>query len=242
LTEIVGQLHGTSLNVESPLFLRPSLQAPTAEKGHDVGGGIEDVDLDLEQEVVSSQAGDSGAEDFIAAEEIAIDRESDRVIEEVPSVPDSSDEVELSLQMEGSGEETAAEIKPGKKSAGSDKVQPLAAESSTQALGAKEEQADKTGLNFEGLDLSDLSPVEGQEKEGGESGANEEGPLDLWTLDTSGADDLADLFDDLLPQDKTPKQAPAADEQPAAVEGEGGDPVESAIAAEDQPEKDDSKK
>jgi len=238
LTEIVGQVHGTSLKVESPLFLRPALKVPAAEETFDVAGGIEDVDVGLE--VDSSQAADAGAEDFFAAEEIALDREPDQAMKEAPSTAGLPDEVELRLQMEGDAKETAAEIKPETKSAGRDEVQPHAAESSAPAAEVEEGQAVQTGLNFEGIDLSDLSPAENRETEGGESGNNdEERPLDLWSLDTSGDNDLADLFDELLPPGKTQAQAPAANEQAAAKGGGGGHPAESATATDVQLEKDD---
>lgn len=221
LTEIVGQLHGTSFKVESPSFLESALKTPAAEEAFvEVSGGTEDVSLGLDQEVDLSPVGETGAAETYTAEKNALDREPDKAKEEpLPgaAVPDA---VDLKLQMEGVAEDKGEDIKP-------------AAEKPGPAVEAVEEQTGKTNLNFDGLDLSDLSPADNPDMEGEEA---EESPLDLWSLDTSGEDDLADLFDDLLPTGKTQKQAPAADEQAAA---EGID-AESATAADDQPEKDDS--
>jgi hypothetical protein len=244
LTEIVNQLHGTSLKVESPSFLGPALEAKVAEEANAVTGATEDGDLGLAQEADLSQPADTGTEDIFAAEEAAPDREPEQAKESPPPAPAQADEVELKLQMEGAAEEAAEEISLETEPAGGDEVMPPVAESSAPAAEgsppvaeATAEQSETTGLNFEGLDLSDLSPAEDMEMEGGESGVKEESPLDLWSLDTSGDDDLADLFDDLLPSDKTPKEATAADDEPAEEEEEGGD---SAAAADEQTEKDGS--
>ena len=240
LTEIVGRLHGTSLKAESPFFLGSALQTPAAEETIEVSGGTEDIGLGMDQEADFAQAAETGAAEPSAAEEIALDREADKAKKTEPAptaaVPDKD---ESKLQMERAAEETDEKIKPETKSAAGDEPLQPAGEEPGPAGKAVEEQAGRTGLNFEGLDLSDLSPAEVPGREGDESG-NGERPLDLWSLDTSGDDDLADLFDDLIPAGKAKKQAPATDEQAAAEGTEGGGPAETATGADDQPEKDDS--
>jgi hypothetical protein len=249
LTEIVGQLHGTSQKAESPLFLGPALKAAAEKETFTVSDGAEDTGPGLDREVDFSQAADTGAEDVLAAEEISLDREPDQAKEVEPPAAVLPDEVDLKLEMEGAEEETTQEATVETELSVSDEVQTppptagpapaQAAEMPAQVAEAEEEQTASTGLNFEGLDLSDLSPADDQEMEGGASGADEESPLDLWSLDTSGEDDLADLFDDLLPSGKPSEQTTAADDQPEAEEVEGGDPAEPAAAEDDQPEKDD---
>ena len=128
----------------------------------------------------------------------------------------------MKQQMETVAKETVAEIKP-----------------ETTAEGG-EESAGKTGLNFDGLDLSDLSPADDLETTEGESRSDEERPLDLWSLDTSAENDLADLFDDLIPAGNTPKQGTVDDEQLEAEADEGGDLAEPAATGDAQPDKDES--
>lgn len=240
LTEIVGQLHGTSLKAESPFFLGPAMQTPAAEETFDVSGGTEDVGLGMDQEADFAQAAETGAAEPFADEEIDLEREPDKAEAEPAPAATVPDKDEVKLQMEGAAEETDEEIKPETESAGGDESLQSAAEKPGPVGKAVEEQTGSASLNFEGLDLSDLSPADAPGSEGDESG-EEERPLDLWSLDTSGEDDLADLFDDLIPAGKAKKEATATDEQAAAAERTDADaPAETATAADDQPEKDDS--
>ena len=222
LSEIVGQLHGTSLKVESPFFLESALKAPADKETFEERGGIEGIGLGVDQEVDFSQAADTGAEDFSVAEETTLESEPGLAEEEPSSAAALSDEVEMKQQMETVVKETVAEIKP-----------------ETTAEGGGE-SAGKTGLNFDGLDLSDLSPADDLETTEGEFRSDEERPLDLWSLDTSAENDLADLFDDLIPAGNTPEQGTGDEEQLDAEADEGGDPAEPAATGDAQPDKDES--
>jgi hypothetical protein len=184
LTEIVGELHGTSLRVESPLFLGAALDVPSGEEMLDIGGGtgISDTAMD--------EGGDFslGVEEEVA--EVAVAEEPD------PAVG-------------------AAEV--------------------------AEEGEEKLSLDFEGLDLSDLTPEDKQEPADESGDVKKESPLDLWALDSSTDEDLADLFDDLVPGAQSPKEVAPAGESSAAenaVSKAAAD--ETGDAGDDKPKEDDT--
>lgn len=184
LTEIVGQLYGTSLRVESPQFLGAALDVPSDEEMLDIGGGtgISDIAMD--------EGGDSspGVEEEVA--EAAVAEEPDPAAE---------------------------------------------------ATEAAEEGEENLSLDFEGLDLSDLTPADKQKSADEGDGVKKESPLDLWALDSSADEDLADLFDDLVPGAQSPKKAAPAGEPSTAENAESkADADETGDAGDDKPKEDDT--
>jgi hypothetical protein len=126
----------------------------------------------------------------------------------------------------------AAEEKPQKQAApaeaGKDfKLTMEAAEAAKAPQAAAEEPGPaaeaegRVSLDFEGLDLSDLTPADDSETTGKGGDAKEESPLDLWALHSSADEDLSDLFDDLVPAGQSPKKIAPADEPSKAETAEG---------------------
>ncbi len=201
LTEIVGQLHGTSLRVESPLFLGAALEVPSGEEMLDIGGGTGISDMAMDEGDDSSPGVEEEVGEAAVAEEAAPIVEPDTAVE-APEPP-------------------AAE-EPG----------------SAPAAEAAEE---KVSLDFEGLDLSDLTPADKLESADEGGGAKEESPLDLWALDSSADEDLADLFDDLVPAGQSLKKAAPAGEPSAAETAESKAAADETDDVEgDKPKEDDT--
>ncbi len=128
--------------------------------------------------------------------------------------------------MEAAPAEAAEDFKLKMEATAAEEAPQEAAEEPGPAVEAAEEVEEKISLDFEGLDLSDLTPAD----KGG--GAKEESPLDLWALDSSADDGLADLFEDLVPAGQSPKKTAPAGESSAA--DETGD------AEDDKPKEDDT--
>jgi hypothetical protein len=179
LTELIEQLHGTSLRVKSPMFLDATPKAPAGEEMLDIGGGSS----------IPDPARDEGG--------------------------DSSMDVEEEV------------------------VEAAVAEEATPVVEAVEE---KISLDFEGLDLSDLTPAD---KSGAtdKGGGAEENPLDLWALNSSADEDLADLFDDLVPVGKGKKKTAPTDESSAAETTEESNAAadETGAVEDDKPKEDDTR-
>lgn len=187
LTELVGQLYGTSLRVESPHFLGAALDVPSGEEMLDIGGGTGISDIAMDEGGDFSPGVEEGVAEAAVAEE-----------------PDSAAEA-------------------------------------AEAAGAAEEGEEKLSLDFEGLDLSDLTPADKQKSADEGDGVKKESPLDLWALDSSADEDLADLFDDLVPGAQSPKELAPAGKQSAAenaVSKAASD--ETGDAGDDKPKEDDT--
>lgn len=188
LTELVDQLHGTSLKVESPLFLGTALDAPVGEEMFDTDGGTSIPDLAMDEEGDSFMSLKEEVAEAADAEEAAPIVEQDTAVE-APEPPPVE-------------QPTAEEPDPAAESA--------------------EEEEERISLDFEGLDLSDLTPADdsGLKVEGA---AAAESPLDLWALDSSADEDLSDLFDDLVPAGKRPSEKTTQTKEPPTSETAEGD-------------------
>ncbi len=81
LTEIVGQLHGTSIRVESPLFLGVAPEAPAGEEMFDIGGGTGIPDPAMGEEVDFSPGVEEVVAEAAVAEEAALEVEPDIAVE-----------------------------------------------------------------------------------------------------------------------------------------------------------------
>ena len=233
LTELVGQLHGTSIRVESPMFLGAALEAPSGEEMLYIGGGTSFPDLAMDEEVDFSPGVEEEAAEAAVAEEAVPIVEPDTAVE-APEPPAAADK----LQMDAPPEEAAEELKLTVEATETEEAPPAAAEEPGPAAEAAEE---KISLDFEGLDLSDLTPAYKLESSDEGGGAKEECPLDLWALDSSADDDLADLFEDLVPAGQSPKKGAPAGESSAAETAESNTAAdETGDVEDDKPKEDDT--
>jgi len=236
LTEIVGQLHGTSLRVESPLFLGAALEAPSGEEMLDIGGGTGIPDMAMDEEGDSSPGVEEEVAEAAVAEEAAPIVEPDTAVE-APEPPAREEKP----QMEAPPVEAAEDFKLTMEAAETEEAPQAAAEEPSPVAEAAEEVEEKISLDFEGLDLSDLTPADDLESADKGGGAKEERPLDLWSLDSSADEDLADLFENLVPAGRSPKKGASAGEPSAAETADSKAAADETGDAEgDKPKEDDT--
>jgi hypothetical protein len=214
LTEIVGQIHGTSLKVEPPIFLGSALDALAAEPAF--GGGMEVVGsgLSLEDDAHISMEGD--AEEAVSGSEMEASFQ---------------DEDEFDFQMDADPDAAAQGASSGKTAEKSSGQEPAGEQQEQLAKGTE-----GVSLDFEGLDLSDLSPEAAGEPTSEEKaeapGSEKEESFDLWSLEESTeGPDVSDIFQDMNLAGKTPPaSAPSSSDESESVEDAlGGDSSEDEV-------------
>ena len=233
LTELVDQLHGTSLRVKSPMFLGATPKVPAGEEMLDIGGGTGILDPDMDEGGNSSLGVEEEVTDAAVVEEAASIVEPDPAVGAPEPQAPKPPAAEEKLQVEAAPEEAAKDNKLTMQATETEEVPQTAAQEPDPA---DEAVAEKVSLDFEGLDLSDLTPADDSGSTG-KGGDAEESPLDLWALDSSVDEDLSDLFDDLVPAGQGTKKTAPAGEPPAeskAAADETGD------AEVGKPKKDDT--
>lgn len=201
LSELAGQLHGTSIKAEGPNFLGPALQALTAKALTEEDGGeairfpgpvveeatnADDVpDLDLALDQADETVGDIPILEAVTAEQPDLDLQG--VLVEEATEADSRQATDEVLETPETAAKEPAEV-------------------AMEETGESEAPAGPVTLQFEGLDLSDLSPESSGEGEAAspDEGEEEGEVFDMWSFDDNpdaeekDASTGDDLFEDLL--------------------------------------------
>jgi hypothetical protein len=210
LAELASQMHGTVQKTSAPLFLGSALEAFS---GGDTAAGFNIAGKENELTLADDAAEGSGPGDDEGGLQLQSDQPEEVFLEEEFQ---SDDEFDFHLEpgAEGESAEEAGESPAGK-------------ENETPSEAAPDSDADelpapnKVSLDFEGLDLSDLSPeetavseeadVEETESKTAEKKAASEDadaeqtgkntgdePFDLWAMnDTDNDTDTTEIFKDL---------------------------------------------
>jgi hypothetical protein len=210
LTELAGQMHGTVQKSSAPLFLGSALEAFS---GGDTAAGLNIAGKESELTPAADAAAGSGPADDKGGLQLQSDQSGEVFLEEEFQ---SDDEFDFHLESgaEAEGGEEAGEGPAGKE-------HEIPSEAAPDA-GADESPApNNVSLDFEGLDLSDLSPEETAASEEAaveetrskteeKTAASEdvdaeqtenntvEEPFDLWAMnDTENDTDTTEIFKDL---------------------------------------------
>jgi hypothetical protein len=218
MTEIAGQVRGTVRKDESPLFLGPALESfSEAERplGRGKTDGAEDLaiggGIDFSPGSGAAKEGEAESDPVLSSEPESASADS-----QVPF----QDEDEFDFHMAAEIKEENSENAGGQEFAAADRGEVREAEPDAETAGTEGDKLaatlEKVSLDFEGLDMSDLSPEGSAESENQGREETEEAPFDLWSLSDSseGDEETAALFDDLAKTSKkSDKAAPAEAEE-----------------------------
>ena len=183
LSTMVNELHGTSMQVESPQLLGPAFEALAGAESFASIADEKGTEIRFEEEIAPPDLGLDNLEETVSLGP-AVDDEVENDLKLVPEdeATEIKEEVELNFAVE---DELDSQMEPAE-AAGQEKVD---LEKSLET-GEQEESDTAAGdtLNLESIELSGLSPATGSEGQEETLDFHEEPSSSQWALNASTAD------------------------------------------------------